>query len=195
MGRMRGRVTRKHPLAECEKCPLEDIGRFVPSVVPEEAAVAVVGEAPGRQEERKGIPFIGPSGALLDRVLKHHGIERKNVLLANACGCRPPDNSPPARSAVSACRPRLVEEIKASGVDTVVTLGNTATVTLIGLSGVMKLRVGPGKKSQLLPGVRVIPTIHPAACLRAATFFPDLVTDIGKIALNGIRSKWEMPRF
>jgi len=141
----------------------------------------MVGEAPGLQEARRGVPFTGPSGKLLDAVLHHHGIERGDVLLANACSCRPPDNSTPPKMAIAACQPRLLSELQDRGVDTVVALGNTAAISLLGYGGVTKIRAGTGRKSDSLPGVRIIPTLHPAAALRQADLFPNIVTDIGKV--------------
>jgi uracil-DNA glycosylase family 4 len=175
-------VVRKHPLAKCEDCPLAGrAGQFVPSSGPQKAELAFVGEAPGAQEARKGVPFTGPSGKLLDSVNKHHGINREEVFLTNACLCRPSDNSTPPPAAISACRERLVSELANRGVSTVVALGNSACQSLLGVSGVTKLRVGPGRTSDYLPGVRVIPTLHPAAALRQADLFPYIATDIGKV--------------
>lgn len=188
-------VERKHSLAECERCPLREIGRFVPTIFPHtgKAKIAFVGEAPGKMEARSGIPFSGPSGKLLNIVMNHHGIRRNDVVLANACSCRPPDNATPPPAAIVACRPRLLAELEHAGVETVVALGNSATQSLLSQTGVTKLRVGPGKQSQYLPGVRVIPTIHPAAALRQADNFPFIVTDVGKVvAPHGV---WIEPKY
>src|SRR3954452_5211487 len=147
---------RKHPLAKCEECPLQKIGRYVPSEGPEKAEYAFVGEAPGAQEAKGGRPFVGPSGKLLERVMEEYNIERKEVLLSSACLCRPPDNSTPAASAIAACRPRLIQELQDRGVGPVVALGISASQSLLGLTGVTKLRVGPGRPAKDLPDVRVI---------------------------------------
>lgn len=184
----------KHPLANCADCPLNiHNAKFVPSVVPEKAEVAFVGEAPGVKEARKGIPFTGPSGQLLDTVMNHHGIKREEVVLTNAVLCRPPDNSTPPKSAITACRPRLESELREAGVKTVVALGNSAAESLLGQSGVTKLRVGPGKPAMWLEGVRVIPTLHPAACLRQGDMFPHLVTDVGKVVMT--HEPWIPPEY
>lgn len=174
-------VVRKHPDAECEKCPLRTIGSFVPSVGTSDSKIAFIGEAPGKNEARKGIPFSGVSGKLLNSIMTHHGIKRSEVFLGNACSCRPPDNETPSTQAIMACRPRLLRELEATGVETVVALGNSAAQSLLGKTGVTKLRVGPGHESKHLPGVRVIATLHPAAALRQADLFPHIVTDIGKV--------------
>jgi DNA polymerase-1 len=187
------RAQRRHPEAECERCPLYDVGKFVPSVGPTQADVAFVGEAPGRQEADKGVPFMGPSGRLLNTVLKYHGIKRNEVLLSNACLCRPPENATPPQAAIAACRPRLQRELRDRGVTTVVALGNSASLALLSKSGVTKLRIGPGRPSVHDPDLRVISTIHPAACLRSADNFPSLVTDVGKVVNKG--AVWNNPQY
>lgn len=184
---------RKHPDAKCEQCPLREIGRYVPSSGPESAKLAFVGEAPGLQEARGGKPFVGPSGKLLNIVLSHHNIAREEVFLSNATLCRPPDNAAPARSAILACRDRLLGELQDRGVETVVALGNSASESLLGQSGVTKLRVGPPKVHPDRPELKVIPTIHPAVCLRQGDQFPNLVTDIGKV--NATHGNWTPPEY
>lgn len=177
-------VERKHPYAECENCPLFEAGRYVASEGPERSKLAFVGEAPGIQDTRKGRPFVSPSGKLLDMVLQHHGIDRGEVFLTNATLCRPPDNGTPPKSAVRACHPRLSHELHDRGVELAVAMGNSASESLLGKSGVTKLRVGPPKHSDRIEGLSVIATINPAACLRQGDMFPNLVTDVGKIGLK-----------
>jgi uracil-DNA glycosylase family 4 len=186
-------VTRKHPLAKCEECPLYEVGKYVPSVGPAKAKVAFVGEAPGVNEVTKQEPFSGQSGKLLNKVMGHHGIVREEVFLSNACLCRPPDNSTPPKLAINSCRDRLLSELTDHEVETVVALGNSAAESILGVSGVTKLRVGPGKFTDRLPGVRVIPTIHPAAALRQSDMFPHIVTDVGKVVLQ--HGVWTPPEY
>jgi uracil-DNA glycosylase family 4 len=179
--------------ADCNNCPLRVGGRFVPSAGPAHADVAFVGEAPGAWEAREGIPFIGPSGRLLTIVQKQYGIKRDEVFLSNACLCRPADGSTPTKAAIGACRPRLLNELEQSGASTVVALGNSAALAILGIEGVTKLRVGPGRTSpyESLAGVRVIPTVHPAACLRQSDMFPSLVADVGKVVTDNVT--WNPP--
>lgn len=181
-------VIRKHPLAECENCPLYENSIFVPSDGPEQADVVLVGEAPGRNEAREGKPFIGASGQLLNQILPSAGVRRKDVFITNVCLCRPKDNANPPAGAVRACKNRLVTEIKSRQPKVVVALGNFAAQTILETTvGITKLRVGPPKQSSLLGNdVAVIPTFHPAATLYNSNSFPDIVTDFGKIkgALN-----------
>lgn len=179
--------------AQCETCPLNTVGRFVPSVGPVSAEVAYVGEAPGVNEAREGIPFTGPSGRLLNMVNNNYGIKREEVFLSNACLCRPPNNDTPTKAAIAACRPRLVNELQGRSVTTTVALGNSAAFSLLGVEGVTKLRIGPGRTSRFegLEGIRIIPTLHPAACLRQSDMFPSLVADVAKVVTPHV--PWNEP--
>lgn len=190
------RPSRRHPLAECEKCPLNNKDTvFVPSCGPEKAKYAAVGEAPGWQEANKGIPFIGPSGRLLTTVLSHHGINRNEVFLTNAALCRPPENATPSKEATAACRPRLQAELRDREPEYVFALGGSAAQTILGTNeGITKLRVGPGRVVSTFPRAVIIPTWHPAYCLRTADAFPDLVSDIGKFKITN-RKKWTPPEY
>lgn len=181
--------------AKCDECPLRVGGKFVPSVGPDHSDVAFVGEAPGTQEALRGQPFVGPSGKLLQLVNDRYGIEREKVFLTNACLCRPADGTNPPKAAIASCRPRLLHELEQQGSSTVVALGNSAALSLLGVEGVTKLRIGPGKSSpyQALEGVRIIPTVHPAACLRQSDMFPSLITDIGKVVTAN--EPWSKPHY
>jgi uracil-DNA glycosylase family 4 len=184
-----GGSVRRHPLAKCEECPLATVGKYVPSQFPNsgKAEIAFVGEAPGLQEARSGVPFTGPSGELLNTVMRHHGIRRKEVLLTNACLCRPPDNATPPSMAIKACGDRLQYELELTEVKTAVALGNSAAQALTGRTGVTKLRVGSGIPSSFDPNLRVVSTLHPAYCLRNADGFPSLVVDVGKAVNPGVQ--------
>lgn len=186
-------MQRKHPLAICEECSLFQEGEYVPTATPNKASIAIVGEAPGFNESRNGVPFTGASGKLLDSILGHYGIERDEVLLSNACLCREPSGENPTKANINACRPRLISELQDSAVGTIVALGNSACESILGKSGITKLRIGPGQISNFLPGVKVIPTLHPAAALRQADIFPTIVGDFGKI--NRKLEEWIPPRF
>jgi uracil-DNA glycosylase family 4 len=188
---------RKHPLARCENCDLFTTGRYVPSAIPTTGGngIAVVGEAPGANEARLGVPFSGVSGRILDKVLQYYHIERKDTLLSNACSCRPPENATPSATAMAACRPRLLHELGERDIQKVVALGNTAARTLLGgKDGITRLRVGPPKEIPNFP-FQVIPTFHPAACLRPKgdSYFPSIVSDFAK--LKGLTSAWVEPQY
>jgi len=188
-------MSRYHPLAECERCPLYREHTYVPSYIPENSnGIAVVGEAPGAYEHRSGVPFTGESGKLLNVVLKANGIERNETLLTNACSCRPENNDTPPKEAIAACKPRLINELQENSISKAIATGNSATESILGKTGITKARIGPPKEIDLGYGrVSVIPTFHPAAALRQGTFLPYIVSDFAK--LNGTARVWTPPQF
>jgi DNA polymerase-1 len=158
----------------------------------------MVGEAPGFQEAQRGRPFVGPSGKLLNTVLRGLHYKPNEVMYTNVTLCRPPGNATPPKSAVTACRSRLLGELVQSGVRDVVALGGTAAAALVDdPRSISSLRVGPAKAptSALLGSSieRVVPTWHPAFCLRNASAFPALVTDLGKLK-EAPRAPWAPPK-
>jgi uracil-DNA glycosylase family 4 len=192
---------RRHPQAECERCPLNDPRNgFVPTLFSRSPSqVVVVGEAPGFQETAYKQPFRGPSGKLIKQVLKYHGYRDEEVTYTNACLCRPPDNATPPKAAVNACRGRLMAEIDATGARDVIALGGTAAAVLVDdPRSITRLRVGPPKApTRGLDGSnvqRVVPTWHPAYCLRTADAFPALVRDVGKLK-EGHVEPWIEPEW
>lgn len=187
---------RKHPLAECEICPFRDEGGFVPTLNPyPESGIIIMGEAPGAYEAAKGIPFTGPSGNLLNQVLQHHGLKRNEIMITNACLCRPNNNEDPPKSALAACAPRLHAEIAASKADTIIAVGKVAAHSVLADKGSMRrMRVGPPKPYARDPAIRVVPTWHPAYSLRSPDSFPDLVFDFGKVK-DGAINDWIEPQY
>jgi uracil-DNA glycosylase family 4 len=136
------------------------------------AGLMVVGEAPGRDEDRLGRPFVGRSGQLLDRLLTEEaGLRREQVYIANVVKCRPPANRDPLPAEIEACRPYLQEQVRLIRPRVVLTLGNFSTRLLLETkAGITQLRGRsypwgpPGEDGR--PGAVVVPTFHPAAALR-----------------------------
>ena len=181
--------------ADCESCPLVD-RPFVPSYGPDQADIIIVGEAPGGFEEKEGRPFVGPAGQLLDTVLKHHEIERESCFATNTVLCRPEDNANPSTQAVRACSLRLEQEIKSRRPKKILCLGNFATRQILGIDqGITQARIGPAKESDKYPGVAVVPTFHTAAALYNSSSFPDIVTDVGKLAGTYNPPAWTPPDY
>lgn len=186
---------KKHPLADCENCSLQK-RPYVPSKAPQgQATYAILGEAPGYQETLAREPFVGPSGKLVKEVLKRHEIDPNACFLTNVVACRPPDNIDPPKDAIAACKPRLMDELERSGAKRVLATGNFASRALLPTSdGILKVRVGPPRKiGSNGQKFEVVPTVHPAACLRSSDFFPYLVTDTGK--LKAPASNWQPPKY
>ncbi len=131
-----------------------------------DAALMVVGEGPGRDEDLAGRPFVGRSGQLLDRLLAEEaGLARDQVYIANVVKCRPPANRDPHPDEVAACRPYLEQQVDLIHPAVLLTLGNFATKLLLPTSeGITKVRGRsyPYRGS----GAVVVPTYHPAAALR-----------------------------
>jgi len=130
------------------------------------ARMMVVGEGPGREEDRQGRPFVGRSGQLLDRLLlEEAGLARSEVYIANVVKCRPPNNRDPLPEEVAACRPYLDQQLGLISPKVVLTLGNFATRSMLSTSeGITRLR-GHTYPLGGLAAV-VVPTFHPAAALR-----------------------------
>jgi DNA polymerase len=149
----------------CVRCPLSE-GRtnVVFGVGEPDAALMLVGEGPGRDEDLAGEPFVGRSGQLLDRLLRQEiGLERSQVYIANVVKCRPPGNRDPRPDEIASCRPYLEAQLDMVAPAVVVTLGNFATRLLLDTSeGIRRLR---GRAYPFRSG-SLIPTYHPAAALR-----------------------------
>jgi DNA polymerase len=128
------------------------------------ADLMFVGEGPGAEEDRQGLPFVGRSGQLLDRLLlEETGLTRDTCYIANVVKCRPPDNRDPKPDEIDACRPYLERQIDLIDPKVIVTLGNFATKLLLDTrQGITSLR---GASYPYRHGV-VVPTFHPAAVLR-----------------------------
>jgi len=132
------------------------------------ARVMFVGEAPGRDEDIEGRPFVGRSGKLLDRMLAAIGLDRTSVYIANIVPWRPPGNRTPTPQESAICLPFTLRQIELADPDVLVCLGNPSTQTLLGTSeGITKTR---GRWFPFHTGtreIRLIPTFHPAFLLRS----------------------------
>jgi uracil-DNA glycosylase len=150
------------------------------------ADLLFVGEGPGAEEDRQGLPFVGRSGKLLDRLMEEElGFGRASCYIANIVKCRPPGNRDPKPDEIEACRPWLEGQLEHIRPRVIVTLGNTATRTLLGTTqGVTRLR----GRTYPWRDIVLVPTYHPAAVLRGgpsslAEMRADLVR--AKLALAG----------
>ena len=151
--------------ASCTRCPLAATRtNVVFGTGDPTTGLVFVGEAPGRDEDLKGEPFVGRSGQLLDRlVFEELGLTRDRFYIANVVKDRPPGNRDPLPLEIEACRPWLEAQLDLIDPKVVVTLGNFATKTLLATKeGITKLR---GHQYPYRNGV-LIPTFHPAAVLR-----------------------------
>jgi DNA polymerase-1 len=160
----------------------------VKSYGPQDAAIIVVGEAPGREEVRLGIPFIGPSGQLLNRIVSQCGYDyERDVYRTNAVLCWPEGNATPDAIAVGCCRERLLAELRQHESSTVVTLGKEAKIDLVGAD------VPRGVWTTCF-GKDVLPTWHPAYVLRKPSEFAALFRDI-QTAFAGRKIALKPPQY
>jgi len=129
-----------------------------------DADLMFIGEAPGEQEDLQGMPFVGRSGKLLDKLVwEEMGLTRSDFYIANTIKCRPPANRDPLPDEIETCRPYLNQQLDIIGPKVVVTLGNFATKLLLGTTeGISRLR---GRSYPFGPG-QLVPTFHPSAALR-----------------------------
>lgn len=128
------------------------------------AELMFVGEAPGKNEDLQGEPFVGAAGRLLDELLDEIGIAREEVYIANVLKCRPPGNRDPRPDEIDCCKGYLREQIRMISPRVVMTLGNFATKLLLRTeTGITRLR---GQRFDWWLGATLVPTFHPAAALR-----------------------------
>jgi uracil-DNA glycosylase family 4 len=136
-----------------------------------QARIMFVGEAPGREEDLEGLPFVGRSGKLLDRMIAAIGLDRTSAYIANVIPWRPPGNRTPTPQETQICLPFIQRQIELVNPDVLVTLGNPSTQTLLSTrEGIMKTR---GRWFDYDTGTRVIraiATFHPAYLLRSPSY-------------------------
>ena len=157
----------------CQRCELhQNRAQAVFGTGNPYAEIMVVGEGPGEEEDRQGLPFVGKSGQLLDKILGAAGFSRENtVYIANIVKCRPPENRDPLPEERSACLPFLLLQIELIRPAILILLGSTA----------LKGLIDPNAKITQLRGkwmewndILVMPTYHPSALLRN----PELKKDV-----------------
>ncbi|MGC9204926.1 MAG: uracil-DNA glycosylase family protein [Candidatus Micrarchaeia archaeon] len=136
--------------------------RFVPGEGPLDADIMVVGQAPGNNEDIMQRPFVGRSGMLLEELLKHAGIKRKNVYITSAVQFFPPKNRVPSPEEIERCRPFLIKQIEIVKPRYIVVLGNVALSALLQMNAIGLLH----GKSVSKDGITYLLTYHPAAALR-----------------------------
>jgi uracil-DNA glycosylase len=150
-------------IGDCHRCALGDTRTtLVFGVGDPHARVMLVGEAPGKNEDLKGEPFVGAAGQLLNELLAHAGLVRDDVYIANVLKCRPPGNRDPEPAEIETCTPFLREQIRVIAPDVLVTLGNFATKFVLKTEvGITRLHGRP----QTAGRFTVLPIFHPAAAI------------------------------
>lgn len=155
------------PYKKCMSCPLATLGRtrVVFGEGNADARLLFIGEAPGRDEDEQGRPFVGRSGKLLTKILINAGISREDVYITNIVKCRPPDNRTPLPQEAGICKRLLLyNQIKIIRPHIICTLGSCALGELLNQPfQITKIR---GSTSLNHDGIMVLPTYHPAYVLR-----------------------------
>jgi uracil-DNA glycosylase family 4 len=159
-------------LEDFDGCALKSTAtRLVFSDGNPKARIMFVGEAPGREEDLEGLPFVGRSGKLLDRMIAAIGLDRTKAYIANVIPWRPPGNRTPTPQETQICLPFIQRQIELVDPDVLVTLGNPSTQTLLGTrEGIMKTR---GRWFDYDTGtrkIRALATFHPAYLLRSPSY-------------------------
>jgi len=150
-------------IGDCHRCPLGDTRtRLVFGVGDPDAELMFIGEAPGKNEDLQGEPFVGSAGKFLDELLASIGLTRSQVYIANVLKCRPPNNRDPIAVEISTCTPFLAQQVRLIDPKVIATLGNFATRWLLDTTaGITTLR----GKLYHVEGRQVVPIFHPAVAL------------------------------
>lgn len=150
-------------MGDCRRCALAATRtNLVFGAGNPDARVMIVGEAPGRNEDLRGEPFVGAAGRLLDELLDHAGLQRSDVYIANVLKCRPPNNRDPLPAEIDTCTPFLEEQVRVIAPDVLVTLGNFATRFMLETDEpISRLRGVPRRMGRFT----VLPVFHPAAAI------------------------------
>jgi len=170
----------------CTKCPLHETRtKAVFGAGNADAGLMFVGEAPGAEEDRQGLPFVGRAGQLLNQMLEEIGLSREEVFIANVLKSRPPGNRDPQPLEIETCKPYLFEQIRLIEPTVICTLGNFATKLLSGNpTGITRVHGTPQVHELGGRMVFLLPLFHPAAALRTPAVKETLRSDFA--ALPGL---------
>jgi uracil-DNA glycosylase len=147
------------------------------------ADLMFIGEAPGANEDRQGLPFVGQAGRLLEQLLSEIGLERGDVFIANVLKCRPPGNRDPLPQEIDNCRPYLYRQLELIAPTVVCTLGNFSTKLLRNDPGTGITRLHGREEVRVIGprAVRLYPIFHPAAALYTPRMLETLRTDFHRL--------------
>jgi DNA polymerase len=165
----------------CTRCRLaESRTHVVFGAGAPDADVMIIGEGPGQREDEQGLPFVGPSGRLLEQLLGEIGLQRSDVYIGNVVKCRPPSNRDPRQDEIDECKGYLRAQLTLVDPEVVLTLGNFSSKLLLRTeTGITRLR------GHAYPwwGRHLVPTFHPAAALRgSARVLEEMRYDFGLVA-------------
>lgn len=130
-----------------------------------QAKLVFVGEAPGEEEDRQGIPFVGKAGMLLNKMFQAVNLNREEVYICNVLKCRPPNNKTPTQAEITACKPFLIAQLKLIKPKIICALGSPAVKALLSTKESISKMRGKWYRYETI-GAEVLPTFHPAYLLR-----------------------------
>ena len=158
----------------CTRCPLH-IGtrNAVPGAGSARAEVMLIGEAPGVNEDRQGLPFVGAAGGFLNDLLELAGLERSQVFIANVVKHRPPQNRDPQPDEMAACGDYLTRQIAAINPRVIITLGRFSMARFFPDGKISKIH----GQARVIDGRVVVPMYHPAAALHQQVYRQPLLDD------------------
>jgi uracil-DNA glycosylase len=170
-------------VSTCTLCPLHETRtRAVFGAGDADARLMFIGEAPGAEEDRQGLPFVGRAGQLLNQLLAEIGLSRDDVFIGNILKSRPPGNRDPQPEEIEACWPYLERQIELIEPHVVATLGNFATKRITGSPvGITRVRGTPQIHTLGGRTVFVFPLLHPAAALRTPAMVETLREDFARL--------------
>ena len=169
--------------SDCTKCPLADTRtKVVFGSGNADADLMFIGEAPGAEEDRQGLPFVGRAGALLTELLEEIGLSRDEVWISNVLRCRPPGNRDPQPLEVESCQPYTYGQVELIQPRVIGTLGNFATRLLTGArTPISRVRGTPQAHTLAGRPVFLMPLFHPAAALRTPSLVETLREDFARL--------------
>jgi DNA polymerase len=170
-------------MCDSHACPLKEVRtKLVFGAGNANADLMFVGEAPGANEDKQGLPFVGRAGKLLDDLLAEVGIQRADTFVTNVICCRPPGNRDPLPEEIEACKPYLFRKIELIEPKVICTLGNFATKLLTGdPTGITRVHGRPQEREVGGRVVLLFPIFHPAAALRTDAIKQLLGEDFAKL--------------
>jgi DNA polymerase len=185
----------REDIGECTRCKLhKSRTRIVFGDGNARAELAFVGEGPGQDEDRQGLPFVGRAGKLLTQMIEAMGLEREDVYICNVVKCRPPGNRTPERDETSTCLPFLERQLAVVQPKVIVCLGNVATQALLGTGEPMARVRG---KWFNWHGAKLLPTYHPAYLLRnpnaKGIVWEDLQKVMAELGLKAPKKRGKKP--
>ncbi len=165
-------------VADCKKCPLyKTATNPVPGAGSPNAKIVFIGEAPGFHEDQQGLPFVGNSGKLLDKLLASINLKRDDIFICNILKHRPPENRDPQPSEIKACTPFLKAQLQILKPSVIISLGRFALNYFLPTELISHVRGQIKKFSWQGLDLTLIPVYHPSAGLRNGAMLSALKTD------------------